>query len=362
MRVNRWLNQSRWAPSLGNSQPWVIKARDNGSVVMLEISIDHEYVKTPSLLDQYGAASVMSLGALAHNIGLCARTEGLQRINLDYSTTGRNYFASRVTLVFQEQLQRIPMDMSGYFKVRHTSRSAFLTDEIDPNALQVGRQILAEYHTRKRETAVKYIEWGDGREDLVAMLAKLESIRWTNSSLRNQTLAEINMMGSRKTVGIPSEVMSHTSSEKLAWLLARSLPATGLMSKLLSPWMGSGLFERNLKNCNRVFFMGVYEDNLEAWFRLGMALQEVWLHYCHHKIGFEPLSTNLIAYNHLRNPKNSLLGASEAKIVERIHHESEQNMGLRFDCPMLGFRVGNLPGDSARMQVPRRELLATPMF
>jgi hypothetical protein len=362
MRINRWLYQARWAPSLGNSQAWVVRGRDTGNIVMLEISISPDYAKFPLVMDQYGVATIMSLGALVFNIQQCARSEGLQQVTLDCTCEKNNYFSTRITLVFREQLQKIPVEMTNFFRSRHTHRGNYSNAAIDPNVLQVGRQTLAQYYHKNPDLAVKNIEWGDGREEVVDILLKLEGVRWTNAHFRQRLLEEINFNQPQKNTGIPVAALNTTVSQNWGLWLARTFGVDGVLKPMVSSLLGQKVLRERLQACHRIFMMGLPKDNLVSWFRLGIALQEIWLHFNQNKIGFQPLSLNLIAYNHLRNIKSSFLGSEEAKIIEAIQKDSEQNMGLRFDSPMVGFRIGNVIADSNPVKAPRKELVASPLF
>lgn len=327
--------------------------------MIIEIGINTNYEKKPLPTDQYGTAALVAIGALVHNIALCAQNDGFEKSKINF-VSGDTYFSSRVILIFKERLLRSGSDLTTFLKTRKTTRGPFSTKKIDHATLQQARNILSRFNSENPNTSLIYIEWGDGKDVLIKTLLRLATIGWTNSKVRKQmTVDHPNnyFPTGPDFAGLCNRLLS---LEKISRLIFLKLPFIGRPARWFLPYIFKKFNRDPLINSDRIFLLGAKNDCLEAWIHLGIAMQEIWLHFSQSHIAFQPLTQNLIAYNHLKNRNATILSRSEIQKVENIHWNYERRLGLRLDRPMIGFRVGYHSNTQSNLS-SRRRLTALPL-
>lgn len=343
-RVLSWMKTARWAASGGNSQPWQVRARENGTEITVDLTVDSEYRKHPSAMDIQGLAAALALGCLAKNLELAAANDGYALT----STTchfGETYFDGRVRLIFQVHPGVQKKMTNEQIVARRTDRGAFHTDALPASFLTKLRSIVAG-----SPSEIQYFEFSSDsnrrKADLVAPLSEIEHVRWRNGPLLAGVLSEISFGKeiSHELRKIPvTQLGVAVQDQWFIWMFRRFKSMRGLMKLGFDALPVRRAVYDFCRHSERVCFLQSNIDgserDFEQAFEMGRVYQEQWLEANNNGISFQPLGLPLIALGYWRHQSQLEFTATHEGALEYATQQFEK-LGVDLRQLVMGFRLG----------------------
>lgn len=338
--IETWFQEARWAPSGGNLQPWLVKATFTESHITVNLSIRPELLAAPSAADQWGAGALMGLGCYLENLIQLAPSFGfafeeVKGMPAENLPDKQNYYHSTFVAIFSLKSSRIDSEnISEATQKRTTHRWPMKTIPLQPEQLQ-------KINSLCQVMNVKMVALSKECTTVTAVYRELAFVRMHNRNLFSELMHEIYdpKKSPGRQIGLPFSTLALPAATVLVLKLLQRL---GLHPR--SRWANqqsvTDSINTPLKHCSEIIYLKADDDTAQEWMRVGQLYQRLSLWAHENSLATQPIAYNLIAYNHLRNPKSTILDQGEQNEIEKCHHQVKDLLGIDFTIPGLMFRIG----------------------
>lgn len=338
--IETWFQEARWAPSGGNLQPWLVKAAFTDSHITVHLSIRPELLAVPSAADQWGAGALMGLGCYLENLVQLAPSFGfafdeVKSMPTDRTPNKQNYYHSSFEATFSlKSYRNDAKSISQAIQKRTTHRWPMKTIPLQPEQLQ-------KINSLCQAMNIKMAALSRDRPTVTAVYRELAFVRMHNRHLFSELMHEIYdpKKSPERQIGLPFSTLALPSATVVVLKLLQRL---GLhpQSRWANQQSVTDSINTPLIHCSEIIYLNAENDTAQEWMRVGQLYQKLSLWAQENNLATQPIAYNLIAYNHLRNPKSTILDQGEQNEIEKCHHQVKDQLGIDFTIPGLMFRIG----------------------
>ncbi len=109
-----------------------------------------------------------------------------------------------------------------------------------------------------------------------------------------------------------------------------------------------------MKNCGHIFYLESDSAEPNDWFQVGRLFQKIGLITEKNNFCLQPIAYNLIAFNHIYEPKLTLLCKEEYELIESTSSKARQTLNIDFKKAGILFRLGRSLHET--VMTPRRKV------
>lgn len=360
-RLYEWTQFARWAPSGDNSQPWAIRYRESGSQIKVQIYIQPDYRSAKHFFDVQLVATYFALGAFYNNLKQVAELDGMKCVQ---EPTHAKSGAEDIFEVVFEGNPKANSELNPNHPKLRTIRDRRV-NRYPFKKTELPLDLLKEIVNKGKEHTTCALISVTQREE-IKKLAKtyyrLDLVRYFNLSFLHEFLTELRFGKEPETTqdGLDYRTLCVDPPvwgflrlvRKFRWLV----PFYSLTCSQSTAYVGC---YRLLMNCGGIFLLSSKEENAPlAWFKLGMAFQDLWLLATENGLQFQPFGTPLILFQQglaKSGQINNIFSDRETKILDDCHARFLKHAGVDTYRPCMSFRLGygpQAPQYSYRKEVP----------
>ncbi|CAM2064993.1 Rv1355c family protein [Sulfidibacter corallicola] len=320
------------APSGGNAQPWRFYA--DGDVLWLAFDRD----RSTNLMDRGGRASMLSLGAVAENAELQAKSLGWDTEVKTFPAPDQRHLVA--SLSFREGSPALD-PLQPYIATRHTNRRMLPPAPIPAEKTAALGRAAQERHAE--------MVWEQDRERLdrwARLLGEVDRLRLLHPRLHRDLVGELrytpeSAAHSRDGIDLQS---CGLDANALAGVFLISRPDVSAFLRAENGSRGLTKYgELPVRAAGALGLMVTAGTRPEDWFQAGRAMQRIWLAATAQGLGFQPVGSILFLLEWFEKAEEGFFNHWEAEVAKSIVEEF-RNLTADIDgVPAFLFRVFESP-------------------
>ena len=274
------------APSGGNCQPWRWLSHDSA------LYLFHDRIRSHSLLDFQGTASLVALGAAAENLVLSAHHAGFEVLLEPFPLSTAPDLVASFHFLRQPTSSTEPHWRDALYallRTRHTNRQYSTRTRLRPEQLETFCAAVGSIPGAR----VEFIQSDDQLEEIGRLLGAGDRLRMLHQQLHRELMQEMRWTSAEAEAtrdGIAVETMALSPLDLAGLRLCRHWPSLALLRQ----WGGGQSLERMaIKGIAAASAVGLITLPMAepiAYFHGGRAVQRLWLSATACQVALQPMT------------------------------------------------------------------------
>jgi tRNA A37 threonylcarbamoyladenosine dehydratase/nitroreductase len=331
------VHAASFAPSGGNSQPWVWTRKQNRLLLFNAVDAN------PIFLGYGNYGSYVAHGAAIENAVLMART-------LHYDTNVKLFPDSEkehlvAELYFESELagNSEELELAKGIYTRHTNRFLSERSTIEPSKLEALKALVAKCQGAE----CRFFTDSKELDDIAEVLGDLEKVRLLEPKGQRDFSDEIRWTEEENQTrrdGLDLNTLDLTNSELAGLKIAKDKKVVALINE----WNGGNAFKKLIKksidSASAVGIISIQGELPEDYVNGGRALQRLWIAANQQGIAFQPVSASLFLYERLLKGNGKGISEKGCETLWKIRPEFEKVFKIKpGQANILIFRLSQTP-------------------